>query len=321
MSCARRQLLLLMGAAYCGWVRAQAGVRVIGVLGNSRDDPATQALVTAMEKLGWNEGRNVRYDCRPGSDDYERLGDVARALLAAKAEVIVVTAGVTAALAARRATETTPIFALGVADPVRFGLVRSLANPGANVTGIVATTPAWGKYLELALEALPRAKRLALFANPANVGFDDYVAQNEVAAKALGLQLKVLRVAEEPQLDSAFDTLNRERVDVLVFGPDRVFIRHLGKLLKRAEEQQLPVVGPTRPAALGGALLSYSLDPREVYERSAALLDRILRGSRPADIAFEQPTRYLLVVNLEAARRLGIIVPSSLMLRADEVLR
>ncbi|HEU5294940.1 MAG TPA: ABC transporter substrate-binding protein [Burkholderiaceae bacterium] len=321
MNPSRRQLLLWLGTVWSAGAGAQPGLaRVVGILGSARDEAPSQQLVAAMEKLGWNEGRNVRYDCRSGGDDYERLGSIARGLVAAKADVIVVTAGVTAALAARDATGTTPIFALGVADPVRFGLVRSLARPDGNVTGFMATTPAWGKYLELAHEALPRATRVALLANPTNVVFADYVAQNEVAAKALGLQLRVIEVADERQLDAAFVDLARERAEVLVVGPDRVFIRHMGKLLKRAQEQQLPVVGPNRPSAYSGALLAYGLDAREIYERSAGAVDRILRGAKPADIPFERPTRYQLVLNLGAARRLGIAVPASLRVRADEVL-
>jgi putative ABC transport system substrate-binding protein len=322
MNALRRQLVLCMGIAWSVRAGAEPGrpARVVGILGSARGDAPAQQLVAALEKLGWSEGRNIRYDCHAGGDDYERLGGIARALAAANADVIVVAAGVTAALAARDAAGTTPIFALGIADPVRFGLVRSLAKPDGNVTGFVATTPAWGKYLEFAHEALPQATRFALLANPSNVVYADYVDQNEAAAKALGLQLKVLAVADEVQLDSAFDLLARERADVLVVGPDRVFIRHMGKLLKRAQEQRVPVVGPGRPAAVGGALLSYGLDAREMYERSAAAVDRILRGAKPADIPFEQPTRYELVLNLGVARRLGIAVPESLRVRADEVL-
>jgi len=231
-----------------------------------------------------------------------------------------VSAGVTSALAAKEATSTIPILAIGVADPVKFGLVASLARPGGNVTGIAGPVPDWGKYLELAREAVAGATRVAVIANPSSVVYSDYVAQNEAAARQLGLKLQMIPVAEATELAPAFEAMKRARAEVLVFGPDRLFLANLPEILERARAAGLPAVSSMRPAVLGGALLHYGIDGRAVVREAAAYAGRILRGTKPADLPFEQPMRYELVINLKVAKTLGLQIPKSLLLRADEVI-
>nr|HET7858769.1 ABC transporter substrate-binding protein [Caldimonas sp.] len=322
----RRRLLLATSACLAPtltFAQPAARTRVVGVLGNVHpDDPGDpfRLFVAALVELGWVEGRTVTFVYRGADQPYERFPELARELVRLGVDLIVVTAGVTAALAAKAATATIPILAIGVADPVKFGLVASLAHPGGNVTGFASTSTDWGKYLELTHEAVPGASRVAIIANPGNVGYADYAAANETAARQLGLRLQLLPVAQPGDLAAAFEAMRRERAEALVFGPDRVFLASIREIVERAQAQALPVIAPVRSAAQAGALISYGLDGRAMLRLAASYADRLLKGTKPADLPIEQPTRFELVVNLKAANTLGLKVPSSLRLRADEVI-
>jgi len=198
--------------------------------------------------------------------------------------------------------------------------VASLARPGGNVTGFASTATDWAKYLELAREAIPAVERIAVIANPTNVGYADYVAANETGARQLGLKLQIIPVAQASELAAAFDAMKRERAEALVFGPDRVFAANMNEILERAQTHVLPVFAPFRSAAERGALVSYGLDGRTMLLHSAAYADRLLKGARPAELPVEQPTRFELVINLKTAKALGLRLPQSLRLRADEVI-
>jgi len=324
---ARRRLLLLP----CAWCLAtatgaqpQARLRRIGILGNARPlamaTSPLQTFVDALRELGWTEGRTVSFEYRWAEQRYERFAELARELVAIEPDLIVVTSGVTAALATKQATTRIPILAVAIADPVKFGLVASLAHPGGNVTGLMQPLPDWGKFLELAREAVPGATRIAVIGNPTNVVYPDYAAENEAAARRLGLKLQMIAVAQRDQLASAFEAMVATRAEVLVFGPDSVFINAIGEILERARALKLPVIGPTRPAAEQGAVVAYSADIHPVFRQAAAYADRLLRGARPADLPIEQATRFELTINLKAARALGLTIPQSLLLRADAVI-
>lgn len=323
----RRRLVLASFALWApGALRAQPSgrVRVIGILGNLRppdsaNDPF-RVFIAALAELGWIEGKTIAFLHRGDGQRYEEFLELARELVAASVDLIVVNVGVTAALAAKHATSTIPILAVGIADPVKFGLVASLARPGGNVTGFAATTTDWGKYLELAREALVGAKRIAVVGNPTNVVYADYVAANESAARQLGLQLQMIPVASASELGRAFEAMKRERAEALVFGPDRVFVANMNEILERAQAQGLPVFAPIRAAAERGALISFGFDARSMLRQAAAYADKLLRGTKPADLPIEQPTRFELVVNLKTAKALGLKLPQSLRLRADEVI-
>ena len=325
---ARRRFLavpaLLMLAPGLGWTQPLNRLKRIGVLGNVRppaqsNDPLS-TLIGALRDVGWSEGSTLAIEYRWADQHYERFDALARELVAANVDLIVVTAGVTAALAAKKATLTIPILALWVADPVGTGLVASLARPGGNVTGLLAPLPEWGKFIELARDAVPGATRVAVIGNPTNVVYADYVAQNEAAARALGLKLQMLPVKHGDELAAAFDAMQRERAEVLVFGPDGVFVNNLDAILERARAQKLPVIGPIQQAAQRGALVAYGLDFRQASRQAAAYADRLLRGVKPAELPFEQVTRFELIVNQRAARALGLTLPQALLLRADEVI-
>lgn len=318
----RRQLLATacsLLAAPFSFAQPSGRIRVVGVLGNGGTDPF-RFFIAALAELGWIEGRTVTFVYRGAEQGNEAIPERARELVAMMVDLIIVTAGVTAALAAKQATSTIPILAIGVADPVKFGLVASLARPGGNVTGFAATATDWGKYLELTREAIPALQRLAVIANPTNVGYADYVAANEAGARQLGMKLQMIEVSRASELGAAFDAMKRERAEALVFGPDRVFIASMTEILERAQTLGLPVFAPVRLAAERGALVSYGLDARTMLRHAAAYADRLLRGARPADLPVEQPTRFELVVNLKSAKVLGIKLPQSLLLRSDEVI-
>jgi putative ABC transport system substrate-binding protein len=318
----RRQLLAAactLVAATSPFAQPSARMRVIGVLGSSGTD-LFRFFVAALAERGWIEGRTVTFVYRGAEQGYEAFPERARELVAMMVDLIIVTAGVTAALAAKQATSTIPILAIGVADPVKFGLVASLARPGGNVTGFASTATDWGKYLELTREAIPGLQRLAVIANPTNVGYADYVAANEAGARQLGMKLQMIEVSGASELGAAFEAMKRERAEALVFGPDRVFIASMTEILERAQALGLPVFAPVRLAAERGAVVSYGLDARTMLLHAAAYADRLLKGVRPADLPVEQPTRFELIVNLKSAKALGLKLPQSLRLRADEVI-
>jgi len=323
----RRRLLLASCAALLpGVTSAQPASRprLIGVLGVARpneggSDPM-RVFVAALAELGWVDGKTVVITWRGSEPRYDSFPEHARELVGLGVDLIVVNAGITAALAAKQATATIPILAIGVADPVKFGLVASMARPGGNVTGFAATTTDWGKYLELAREAVIGATRIAVIANPTNVGYADYVAANEAAARQLDLRLQMIPVSAADEFGAASDAMKRERADVLIFGPDRVFFAGMGDILERARATGIPVITPFRGAAERGALISFGLDVRDMLRNAAAYADRLLRGAKPAELPIQQPTRFELIVNLKTAKALNLRIPQSLRLRADELI-
>ncbi|MEP6874563.1 MAG: ABC transporter substrate-binding protein [Burkholderiales bacterium] len=296
------------------------GMLVLGRLEEIAANPLQRLFISTLRELGWNEGREVLFEYRSGELQTDSLRTALHELVALNVDLIIVTTGVTAALAAKEATATIPILAIGVADPVKFGLVASLAHPGGNVTGLAGPVPDWGKYLELAREVAPGLTRVAVIANPTSVVYPDYVAQNEAAARQLGLKLQMIPVAQASGLAAAFEAMKRQRAEVLVFGPDRIFYVNLGEILERSRVAGLPAITSIRPAIEAGAVLTYGLDTRALIRQSASYADRILRGTKPADLPFEQPTRYELVINRKTAKALGLKIPQSLLLRADEVI-
>jgi len=300
-------------------------VRRIGVLGNvappANAGSPIQVFIATLRDLGWIEDKTVAFEYRWAQQRYERFPALAEELVQLGVDLIMVTGGVTAALAAKQATTTTPILAVAVADPVKFGLVASFARPGGNVTGIAQPLADWGKWLELAREAVAGATRIAVIGNPTNIVYADYVAQNESAARQLGLKLQMIPVAQVDQLAPAFEAMKVAHADALVVGTDNLYLSNLAEILERARASRLPVIAPFRPAADMGALVAWGFDIRYAFRRAAAYADSILRGTRPADLPMEQPSRFELLINLKTAKALGLTIPQAMLLRADEVIR
>jgi putative ABC transport system substrate-binding protein len=315
-------LALLAPGIACAQTPARP--RRIGVLGNMAPGAGAFDLITvfieALRELGWIESKTVVFDFRWSDQHYERFPALARELVALGVDLIMVTAGVTAALAAKQVTRTIPILAVAVADPVKFGLVASFAHPAGNVTGIAQPLADWGKWLELAREAVAGATRIAVIGNPTNVVYADYVAQNETAARQLGLKLRMIPVARAEELAGAFATMKEIQADALVTGPDSLYLSNLAEILERSRAARLPLIAPWLPAARLGALVAWGFDIRYAFRRAAAYADSLLRGARPADLPVEQPARFELAINLRTAKALGLVIPQTMLLRADEVI-
>ena len=298
--------------------------RIGCILGVSRAmadaEGVTTAMVEGLRDLGWIEGQNLIIEYRSAENRYELYDKLARELVGLNVDLIV-TASVNAVTAAKNATSSTPIVMVVAADPVKFGLVASLARPGANVTGSALPPIDWGKWLELARESVSGASRIAVIGNPDNLVYADYVVQNEAAAKRLGVRLQMLPVARAEQLDEAFVAMKREKAAALVVGPDALYVSRMQEICDRALTSRLPLIGPSGRAAERGALIGYGLDGRNAWRGAATYIDRILRGAKPGDLPVAQPTKFELVINLKTAKALGVTIPQSLLVRADEVIQ
>ncbi len=276
-------------------------------------------MVEGLRTLGWAEGRNLTIEYRSAEGKPELFGQLARELVALNVDLIVAVT-VNAAIAAKNATSSIPIVMVNAPDPVKFGLVASLARPGGNVTGLALPAIDWGKWLELAQQVIPGVSRISVIANSDNRVYADYVAQNQDAATRLGLRLQMLPVTRAEQFDEAFSSMKGEKSDALVFGPDSLYITRMKEIIDRASAARLPVIGPNRQAAELGALVGYGYDVRNAWQRIPAYVNRILRGAKPSDLPVEQPDKFELVVNLKTAKALGLSIPQPVLVRADEVI-
>lgn len=277
----------------------------------------TDAFRDTLRSLGYIEGKTVSYEYKLASGDLQgSAGELARSGVD-----LIVTPGTTAALAAKRATATVPIVFYG-ADPVATGLVASLARPGGNVTGVASLGEETGaKRLELLKELLPRATRVALLVNPDNPANVAQLPGIESAARRLGFKLLVANARRSEDLEAAFSLIGRKHAEALYIVPDAVLIGLQSKIIEHALKAKLPGIFSYRMFPLAGGLISYGPDFGAVWRQCAVYADRILKGAKPADIPVEQPTKFELVVNLKAAKALGIAIPESILVRADEVIR
>jgi putative ABC transport system substrate-binding protein len=285
------------------------------------DGAQVEQLKDRLRALGWVEGRNIAYDIRWARGERARLPGLARELVSLAPDVVY-TGYTDAALAARGATQTIPIVVWGTADPVGTGLAQSLARPGGNVTGVVNVNPEIGKkWIELLREAAPKITRVAVLWKPSNQGSGLVVNGLRAAAHALNVALVSMEVQTATEIDRAFVRMFVEQVDAVIVTGDSLFLlqgRQVDELLAR---HRLPSVVPGRDFVLGaGGLISYLQSPDEVMARSASQVDRILRGAKPADLPFEQATRFELFISRRVAKALGLKLPQSLLLRATEVI-
>ncbi|HSD93613.1 MAG TPA: ABC transporter substrate-binding protein [Methyloceanibacter sp.] len=327
----RREFIAMLGGS-AGWPfvsRAQQPgekVRRIGYLApGSPSLPASSQLRAAFQRglaeHGWIEGRNLVIDYRLAEGRFERLPDLAAELVQLKVDVIV--AGpTTPALAAKNATETIPIVMVNVGDPVRLGLVESLARPGGNVTGLAYSVglELMGKGLELLKEIVPRARRVAILSNPTNPSHPLAVRDMMSAARALGIELQSLETRSPDEFDGAFAAMAQARAEALLVVPEAVFTLNQAHLLDLVAKHRLPSMYGDRRNAEAGGLISYAPSFPEQWRQAAAFVDKILKGATPGELPVRQPTQFELVINLRAAKALGVEIPASLLARADEVI-
>ena len=281
-----------------------------------------EPMVESFREHGYVPGRNLVIECRYPEGQEDRARTLAAELVDMKVDLIVA-ASTLNVLAAKQATSTIPIIMVGVIDPVRRGLVASLARPGGNVTGLAedAGTQIAGKYLQLVREIAPRISRVAVLAYLLDPTERVHQQDIEAAAAALGMTLSYHRLREPAQLDEAFAAIAKESAEALVVMPHPFMAVNRKRIVALATQSKLPGIFPFREYVEAGALLAYDIDRRSLRRRIGAYADKIFKGAKPADLPVEQPTEFQLIVNLRTAKALGITIPQSLLLRADEVIQ
>jgi len=323
----RRQFLGVLGGAAAAWplaVRAQQpAMPVIGFLSPGSleaDTSRMNAVRQGLAEIGYVEGQNAAIEYRGAQYQHDRLSALAADLVNRRVAAIIVVSA-SGALAAKAATNTIPIvFSIG-ADPVQLSLVTSLNRPSGNVTGIyVLNVAVTGKRLELLHETVPTARVIGYLANPKSAATAPETKELHEAARALGVELRVLNAANESEIDTAFATLAKERSVPLVVSSDNLFTDRPVRLAVLAARHAIPAICPYREFAAAGGLMSYGTDLADAYRVVGAYAGRILKGAKPTDLPVHQAVKVQLVINLKTAKALGLGVPTSVLARADEVI-
>jgi putative tryptophan/tyrosine transport system substrate-binding protein len=287
-------------------------------------EPYIEAFRQSLRELGYTEGKNIILEIRGGGAETVRIAHLAAELVRLKVDVIV--AGASPALsAAMKATSTIPIVMRTSTDPVEAGIVPSLAHPGGNITGVTSiTTKLIGKHLELLAEVVPGVKRVAVIvarSDPAGFMAGDEYKEMEAAARVLGVKLQVLSARDPDTIDKAFLAMIKERAQALIVTSSARYAQHGERVLKHAAKNRLPAIYPDIRWADAGGLMSYGADRSEPYKRVASMVDKILKSTKPADNPVEQPTKFEFVINLKAAKQIGLTIPPNVLARADKVIR
>jgi putative tryptophan/tyrosine transport system substrate-binding protein len=299
------------------------GVLMTGALGSPETKASLDSVRQGLRDHGYVEGQNIQIEYRSADGNIERFPGLATELASLKVDLIV--AGATpAGRAARAATATIPIIVMAMGDPVGDGLVASLARPGGNLTGTTFLGPALvAKHLALLKEALPRATRIAILWQPdafADSTMRDMLKETEAAAKTLRVQLRFAEIRRPEDLNSAFSTIARGHPDALLVFPSTMLFNERARIVALAAKHRLPSMFNNRQAVELGGLMSYGTSIPELLRRTGTYIDKILKGARPADLPVEQPTKFELLINLTTAKALGVTVPQSLLLRADQLI-
>jgi putative tryptophan/tyrosine transport system substrate-binding protein len=325
----RREFITLLGGAAAAWpltVRAQQpAMPVIGFFDSTSSDTNADLLRAFHQGLkgsGYVEGQNVAIEYRWAENQIDRLPAVVAELVRRKVAVIAASGGPASALAAKAATTTIPIVFSGGEDPVRLGLVASLARPGGNLTGInFFNAELVPKRLALLRELVPGAARVAVLVSPGNAAIaESNMRDVEGAARAIGLQIQLLNASTSREIDAAFATFVRERPDAVFVGGGPFLRSRRVQMVQLAAHQSIPATYGLRDFAEIGGLMSYGASLADAYREMGAYTGRILNGAKPADLPVVQSTKFELVINAQTARMLGLAVPPSLLARADEVI-
>jgi putative tryptophan/tyrosine transport system substrate-binding protein len=284
----------------------------------------SEAIRLALREHGYIEGQNIAIEYRYSEGKQDRQPELAAELVRLKVDIIVVTGGTGQTRAAKNATKTIPIIMVGAGrDPVEAGLIESLAHPGGNVTGITSLNrELGGKRLELLKEAVPKVARVAVLYDPAApAAVLDVREVLPAAARALKLTLQPWEVRTSEDFDTVFAAMGKQRPDGLYVTPTPLMANNLRRIAGLALKSRLPAMYQRREAVDAGGLMSYGADLAESYRRVAYYVDRILKGSKPADLPVEQPTKFELVINLKTAKQIGLVIPPNVLARADRVIR
>ena len=313
--------------ATVAFARAQqqaAKVPRLGYLsgGSSHTGTNPNAFWQGLRELGYVEGKNILIEYGLAEGKLDRLPVVAAELIGLKVDIIVAVGGTEPALAAKKATKTIPIVFTSVADPVSAGLVESLARPGGNITGLSnIAAELSGKRLELLKEINPKLSRVAVLWNPEYPGLALAFKESQAAARALGLQLQSLEVRGPEDFESAFKAAADRHTGALYVPTSQFFNRHRAKLAELAVKSRLSAIYSDRDYVEAGGLMSYGPSLADLYRRAATYVDKILKGRKPADLPVEQPTKFELIINLKAAKQIGLTIPPNVLARADKVIR
>jgi len=295
----------------------------IGILSGARSDlldPLLDVFRQGLHDLGYGDSQIVFY-VRDAGGRVEDLPRLAGELVSLKVDVIVTASSTPATLAANRATTEIPIVAIAVGAPVLTGLVPSIARPGGNLTGsTILGTEVAPKRLELAKELRPNATNVALLWNPDNPATSQLERELKEAAPRQGLKLLSVRVRNADEFETAFRMIARHRPGALLVTGDAMHQAHIDQVIAFAARSRIPALYNMKENALAGGLMAYAADHRELYRRAATYVDKILKGVKPGDLPFEQPTKFELVINLKTAKVLGLTIPQSLLQRADQVI-
>jgi putative ABC transport system substrate-binding protein len=277
-----------------------------------------EALRKSLRELGYAEGRNLVIEYRSADGRAERFPELADELVQLKIDLMV-TRGTPAANAAKQATQTIPVVMATMGDPR--AIVASFARPGANITGVTTfSTELTAKRIEILREMVPRLSRVALLHNMSNPAAPPEWEETKSASRSLLVQAELLDVRSEADFDPAFERANRQHVDALVVGADGLVQAHQQMIIDLAARNRLPAAYPARDFVDAGGLIAYAVNYPELYSRFAKYADKIFKGAKPADLPVEQPSKFELVINLKTAKALGLAVPQSLLLRADDVI-
>ena len=321
----RREFITLVGGA-AGWplkAHAQEPRRVIGLLGSAFSDAfpgAPVAFIEGLKDTGFIEGNNISVEWRWAEGQYNRLPSLAGELVS-RGVAVIVAFDAPASFAAKAATKTIPIVFVTGADPVKTGLVDSFNRPGGNLTGLSVLISTLGpKRLELLRELLPSASTIALLVNPSNPNVAVDATETEAAANALGRRLEVLTAGTEPDFEAAFTAMVKRQAGALVVMPDPLFIARSEQLVALAARYAMPTIYPARQFTESGGLMSYGTPFLDLFQQAGTYTGRILKGAKPADLPVQQSSKLELVINLKTAKALGLTIPPTLLVRADDVI-
>jgi len=314
-------ILALLAASLAAEAQPSKKVRIGYLSGNPPSDTkdAFDAFQTKLHALGYIEGQNLLFEARYADGRYERLPQLAADLVRLKVDVIFAY-GTPGSLAAKNATRVIPIVFAPVSDPVLAGLVATLTRPGGDVTGVTVNNPELSaKRVSLLKEAVPAASRVVVLANPDFAPSPSLVAETRRGARVLGMQIQVLEIRQPQELAKAFGTMAAGKTHAVVILPDPMFIAERRRIVELAATSRIPAMYHLRQFVEAGGLMSYGADYVEAFQQGALLVDKILKGAKPADLPVEQPWRFPLVINLKTAKALGLTIPQPLLLRADQV--
>ncbi len=324
----RRKLVVALGASALtaplySFAQQQGKVWRIGVLSpfRSDNDQRFDAFKQQLRDLGYVEGKTVTFEYLSANGKYDELPALAAELVRRKVDIILSNTGTPAAIAVKNATRTIPVVFMGVADPVGQGVVAGLARPGGNITGITnQNRETAGRSLALLKELVPSAKRVAILSNPANSALPPILSEMQAAAKTLHLEIAVVNVKAPAELEGAFAQILRDRPAGLVILSDAMLNSEAARITTLAAKHKLPTMGGNGAIPESGGLMSYGANILDYVRRAAILVDKILKGAKPADLPVEQPTTFELVINMRTEKTLGLKVPNSILVQATKVI-